>query len=56
VRDRILYAAKVLGADKIYVNPDCGLRTRRLDAAFAKLKNMVEGAKLAREIVNEACK
>lgn len=49
-RDRILYAAKVLGADRIYVNPDCGLRTRRLDVAFAKLKNMVEGAKLASEI------
>jgi 5-methyltetrahydropteroyltriglutamate--homocysteine methyltransferase len=49
IRDRILYAAKILGEDKIYVNPDCGLRTRRLDVAFAKLKNMVAGAKLARE-------
>lgn len=48
VRDRILYAAKVLGADKIYVNPDCGLRTRTLNVAFSKLKNMAEGAKLAR--------
>ena len=49
VRDRILYSAKLLGADRIYVNPDCGLRTRQLNTAFAKLKNMVEGAKLARE-------
>lgn len=49
VRDRILYAANVLGEDKIYVNPDCGLRTRSLDVAFAKLQNMVAGAKLARE-------
>ena len=52
VRDRILYASSLLGADKIYVNPDCGLRTRTLDVAFAKLKNMVEGAKLARSQYN----
>lgn len=51
VRDRILYAAKVLGQDRIYANPDCGLRTRHLDVAFAKLRNMVEGAKLARNIL-----
>ena len=50
VRDRILYAAKVLGADKIYVNPDCGLRTRSLNITFIKLKNMVAGAKLAGEL------
>jgi len=50
VRDRILYSAKVLGEDKIFVNPDCGLRTRCLDVAFAKLRNMIEGAKLARSI------
>ena len=49
VRDRILYAAKVLGPERIFVNPDCGLRTRTLDVAFAKLKNMVAGAELARK-------
>lgn len=52
VRDRILYAANLLGKERIYVNPDCGLRTRTLDVAFAKLKNMVEGAKLARTQYN----
>ena len=49
VRDRILYAAKKLDENRIYVNPDCGLRTRRLDLAFAKLNNMVEGARAARQ-------
>ena len=49
VRDRILYAAKVFGEERIYVNPDCGLRTRNLDVSFAKLRNMVEGANLARD-------
>jgi 5-methyltetrahydropteroyltriglutamate--homocysteine methyltransferase len=50
VRDRILYAAKVLDdPGKIYVNPDCGLRTRTWAVAFEKIKNMVEGTLLARK-------
>lgn len=49
VRDRILYAAKVLGDPaRIQVNPDCGLRTRRWEVAFAKLCSMTKGAALAR--------
>jgi 5-methyltetrahydropteroyltriglutamate--homocysteine methyltransferase len=49
VRDRILHAARVLGdPGRIYVNPDCGLRTRTLAVAFRKLQNMVAGAELAR--------
>ncbi|MEM0145836.1 MAG: hypothetical protein QXY52_02400 [Conexivisphaerales archaeon] len=52
VRDRILYAVKVLGDySKIYVNPDCGLRTRQRKIAFEKLKSMVEGVKLAERII-----
>ncbi len=49
VRDRILYAAKYLDPEKIYVNPDCGLRTRSRDVAYNKLRNMVLGALMARE-------
>ena len=49
VRDRIIYSAKALGdPSKIYVNPDCGLRTRARSVAFEKLKAMVEGTKMAR--------
>jgi 5-methyltetrahydropteroyltriglutamate--homocysteine methyltransferase len=49
IRDRILYAAELLGEPKqVQVNPDCGLRTRRWDIAFPKLCNMVKGAVLAR--------
>lgn len=52
VRDRILYAAKIVGeASRIWVNPDCGLRTRSWDVSFQKLKNMVLGAELARQSV-----
>jgi 5-methyltetrahydropteroyltriglutamate--homocysteine methyltransferase len=50
IKDRILFASKLLGDfAKVYVNPDCGLRTRERSIAFAKLKNMVRGAKLARD-------
>ncbi len=51
VRDRLLYAGKFVGdPGKIWANPDCGLRTRSWDMALAKLTNVVEGAKLAREV------
>jgi len=48
VRDRILHAARIISDPKrIYVNPDCGLRTRSWDISFKKLRNMVLGAELA---------
>ncbi len=48
IRDRILYALDIIqDPQRIYVAPDCGLRTRTWDIAFKKLKNMVEGKYLA---------
>jgi 5-methyltetrahydropteroyltriglutamate--homocysteine methyltransferase len=48
VRDRILYAVEVFGDPaRIHVTPDCGLRTRTWEVAFGKLRNMVEGTRLA---------
>jgi 5-methyltetrahydropteroyltriglutamate--homocysteine methyltransferase len=49
VRDRLLYAAKVLGPERVRANPDCGLRTRSWDVAYAKLQNIARGAALARQ-------
>ena len=50
VKARIEYASKLLGdPERIYVNPDCGLRTRSWDVAYAKLSSMVKGAALARQ-------
>src|SRR5205807_876219 len=50
VRDRLLYAAKVVGDPaKIWANPDCGLRTRTWEVTLAKLISTVKGAELARE-------
>lgn len=51
VKERILEASKILRPELIYVNPDCGLRTRTWKIAFAKLKNMVKGAELARRAI-----
>jgi 5-methyltetrahydropteroyltriglutamate--homocysteine methyltransferase len=52
VRDRVLYAADVLGPERIEVNTDCGLRTRSWEVSYEKLVNMVEGARLAEKELN----
>jgi 5-methyltetrahydropteroyltriglutamate--homocysteine methyltransferase len=49
VRDRILCVADIAGVERVYVAPDCGLRTRTWDVAYKKLENLVKGAELARE-------
>lgn len=53
IRDRITYAVKTLGEpERIYVNPDCGLRTRSWDVAYAKLCNISKGAEMARHEIS----
>ncbi|MEG5138055.1 MULTISPECIES: 5-methyltetrahydropteroyltriglutamate--homocysteine S-methyltransferase [unclassified Microcoleus] len=41
-----------LPTEQIWVNPDCGLKTRRWEEVIPALKNMVEAAKILREEVN----
>jgi len=49
VADRIRRAAQYLGDPaRLWVNPDCGLRTRKLDVAARKLDAVVRGAAIAR--------
>ncbi len=48
VASRITRALTVIDADKLIVNPDCGLRHVTPDVARAKLRAMVEGAALVR--------
>jgi len=51
VRDRVVFASKIIGdASKVWVNPDCGLRTRTWDVALSKLTSVAKGADLAREV------
>jgi 5-methyltetrahydropteroyltriglutamate--homocysteine methyltransferase len=50
VKKRIDYAVQILhDPSRIYVNPDCGLRTRKWDIAYAKLCNVAKGADMARQ-------
>jgi len=50
IKERILYAAGLIkDARLIYVNPDCGLRTRDWKVTFKKLTAMTKGADAARK-------
>ena len=42
-------AMKVIPSERLWVNPDCGLKTRRWDEAIPALKNLVAAARSARE-------
>ena len=48
VRQRIEQALTILPKDQIWVDPDCGLKTRTVDEAIAKLRLCVEAAKAFR--------
>jgi len=52
IMNRILEAARFIEPTKIYVNPDCGLRTRAWNVAYSKLQNIVTGADLARKAMD----
>ena len=42
-------AAQVLEPEQLWVDPDCGLKTRRYEEVEPSLKNMVAAAKQLRE-------
>jgi 5-methyltetrahydropteroyltriglutamate--homocysteine methyltransferase len=42
-------AARVLRPEQLWVNPDCGLKTRAWEEVDASLRNMVEAARQLRE-------
>ncbi len=46
--DLLRRAAAVIPVERLWVNPDCGLKTRGWEEATASLKNMVQAAKLVR--------
>ena len=46
-------ASRYLPARNIWVNPDCGLKTRRWPETDASLKNMVKAAEMARERLSQ---
>jgi len=50
--DLLARAARVLPAENIWVNPDCGLKTRQWPEVQQALKNMVAAARTMRERMN----
>src|SRR3989338_7985094 len=53
VKARIEKALRLIPKEKIYVSPDCGLKTREVEEAKAKLRVMVEATKEIREALGE---
>lgn len=45
-------AAKVIPKERLWLNPDCGLKTRRWEEVKPALKNLVAAANAARESLN----
>jgi 5-methyltetrahydropteroyltriglutamate--homocysteine methyltransferase len=51
--ERIRASLSVLPAERIWVNPDCGLKTRNYEEVEPSLRNMVEAARSVREELGE---
>ena len=49
IESLLLKAAEILDPEQLWVNPDCGLKTRRPEEAWPSLENMVEAARRMRE-------
>jgi 5-methyltetrahydropteroyltriglutamate--homocysteine methyltransferase len=48
IKEGILRGLEVLKPEQMYVDPDCGLKTRTVDEAFAKLEAMVQAVREVR--------
>jgi 5-methyltetrahydropteroyltriglutamate--homocysteine methyltransferase len=46
--DRIRASLRVLDARQLWMNPDCGLKTRSYEECMPALENMVEAARRVR--------
>jgi 5-methyltetrahydropteroyltriglutamate--homocysteine methyltransferase len=49
VKENIRKALKVFPIEKVYIDPDCGLKTRTLEEAESKLRVMVEAVREVKE-------
>ena len=54
--DLLRKAAAVLPIENLWVNPDCGLKTRAWKEVTLSLKNMVDAAAALREAHSQACR
>jgi 5-methyltetrahydropteroyltriglutamate--homocysteine methyltransferase len=54
VRERVTRALSVLPAERVWVDPDCGLKTRTVDETIGKLRLVVDAARAVRGMLKEA--
>ena len=52
LREALAKMLKKIEKEKLWVNPDCGLKTRASEETLASLANLVQAAK---ELRNEYC-
>lgn len=52
IKSLIRKAIEVISLENLWVNPDCGLKTRNWEEVIPSLRNMVEAAKELREEIN----
>ncbi|MCH8273552.1 MAG: 5-methyltetrahydropteroyltriglutamate--homocysteine S-methyltransferase [Armatimonadetes bacterium] len=52
ILDKLRRTLAILPTGQVWVNPDCGLKTRRYEEVVPSLKNMVEAARQVREELN----
>jgi 5-methyltetrahydropteroyltriglutamate--homocysteine methyltransferase len=48
IEDLIVKAARVVPIERLWINPDCGLKTRQWAQVFPALRNMVNAARSLR--------
>jgi len=53
IKDLIKKAIEVISLEKLWVNPDCGLKTRNWEETIPSLRNMVEAAKELRKGITD---
>ncbi|MBN1695570.1 5-methyltetrahydropteroyltriglutamate--homocysteine S-methyltransferase [candidate division WOR-3 bacterium] len=53
IKDLIKKAIEVIPLKNLWVNPDCGLKTRNWEEVIPSLRNMVEAARELRKAVNQ---
>jgi 5-methyltetrahydropteroyltriglutamate--homocysteine methyltransferase len=53
VGERIMHGVRVQPVDRLWVDPDCGLKTRTVEEAIGKLKAMVTAVRQVREAVGD---
>lgn len=53
VEDLIKQLVTKLPVEKVWINPDCGLKTRSEDEAFESLRNIVNATKKVRSVIHE---